>query len=262
MSAFELGASRFLHVAVVILAFHRLRVGMRRALAYKTKVLRNVAGAAAASSEADSAKHKAILQVMRFDPALNVKRVDSYQFIKTQDFMVLDLLTAIKAHQDPSLAFRASCCEGVCGSCAMNINGVNSLACVTYAAQVTVVGPLPNFPVLKDMVVDLKGFFKQYEYIRPFVRNTNLQRYHVDSIYGRYVDACHALYGAPLEATEASGELSTELGAYLRLLDNVVKVGDVTNTVYVLQTLREKGYVVDSEKSKTVIAAAEANLKA
>ena len=235
-----------------------VRVGMRRALAYKTKVLRNVAGAHPSTTAANHA-HKAVLQVLRFDPATNMKRVDSYQFEKTQDFMVLDLLTAIKAHQDPSLAFRASCCEGVCGSCAMNINGVNSLACVTYAAQVTTVGPLPNFPVVKDLVVDLKGFFKQYEYIRPFSRNVNLGRYHIDSIYGRYVDACHALYGKPVETIGGVGAVNTELAAYLRLLDDTVAVGDVSKVVMLLQKLRSKGYVVDSEAAGRLIVEAESN---
>jgi hypothetical protein len=225
---------------------------MRRIISYKTKVFRTLTAAQAESSQSAS-KHKAILQIMRFDPSLNVKRVDSYEFQKTQDFMVLDLLTAIKAHQDPSLAFRASCCEGVCGSCAMNINGVNSLACVTYASQVTTVGPLPNFPVVKDLVVDLKGFFKQYEYIRPFTRNVNLGRYHIDSIYGRYMDACHALYGRPLQIAGAGGDVNTELAGYLQLLDDVVAVGDVSKALLLLRTLREKGYVVDNEKAKAVL---------
>jgi hypothetical protein len=242
---------------------------MRRALAYKTKVLRNVATAAATSGEAAvvrehgatpvAAEHKAILQVLRFDPALNVKRVDSYHFEKTQDFMVLDLLTAIKAHQDPSLAFRASCCEGVCGSCAMNINGINSLACITYATRVTTVGPLPNFPVIKDLVVDLKNFFKQYEYIRPFTRNLNLGRYHVSSVYNRYTDACHALYGKAITNAGAGGEWNTELAAYLRLLDEVVAKGDVTKAVLVMQTMQKKGYDVDNERAKAVLVEAERN---
>lgn len=201
---------------------------------------------------------------MRFDPATNTKRVDSFQYEKKQEFMVLDLLTAIKAHQDPSLAFRASCCEGVCGSCAMNINGINSLACVTYASPtVTTVGPLPNFPVMKDLVVDLKGFFKQYEYIRPFVRNTNLVRSHVDSIYARYLDCCAAIHGtSKVDAKKAqSHPVGTEVASYLALLDKVVSVGDVVKTVDVLQRLRKRGYTVDGEAAKQLIETAAANAK-
>jgi hypothetical protein len=239
---------------------------MRRTL-YKTKVFRHaIASAAPVSASASressgttAAEHQAVLQVMRFDPAANMKRIDSYQFEKTQDFMVLDLLTAIKAHQDPSLAFRASCCEGVCGSCAMNINGVNSLACITYASRVTTVGPLPNFPVVKDLVVDLKGFFKQYEYIRPFTRNVNLHRSHVDNMHARYRDACHALYGKPVTNSGAGGEWNTELAAYLRLLDDVVSKGDVSKAVLVLQKMRKAGYDVDNEKAKAVLVEAEKN---
>ena len=170
-----------------------------RSSVYKSKVVR--AGSAAAAPSDD----KAILQLIRFDPSNNTQRIESYEFDKKQDFMVLDLLTAVKAHQDPTLAFRASCCEGVCGSCAMNINGINSLACITFASQVTTVGPLPNFPVIKDFVVDLRGFFRQYEYIRPFVRNVNLPQCHIDNIYSRYSDACKTLLGSNAEeAAESS----------------------------------------------------------
>lgn len=234
---------------------------MRR-LAYKTKVLRGTAGAA--TEAAAASRSQAILQLIRFDPSTNSQRVDSYQFEKGQDFMVLDLLTAVKAHQDPTLAFRASCCEGVCGSCAMNINGVNSLACVTYASQVTTVGPLPNFPVLKDMVVDLRGFFRQYEYIRPFVRNINLHRYHVDSIYDRYVKTCQTLFGQPVkhsdEAVTAAGSADSELLSFLRILDRCVAVGDVGKAVAVLDKLKSYGYEVGNEKAKALLEEALQNI--
>jgi hypothetical protein len=232
---------------------------MRRAI-YKTKVMHKAIGASA-STEAAASTHMAVLQVMRFDPATNTKRIDNYQYEKKQDFMVLDLLTAIKAHQDPSLAFRASCCEGVCGSCAMNINGVNSLACVTYAAQgLTTVGPLPNFPVLKDMVVDVKGFFKQYEYIRPFVRNHNLQSYHIDSIYSKYVDACATLYGTPAAAATAATE--GEGAAYAKLLAKVVSVGDVPKAVHVINVMTQKGFAPVNGDAAAAIATAQKNFEA
>ena len=242
---------------------------MRRALQpYKTKVMRGIPNAsstavvaqAAASAESPAKSHQAVLQVMRFDPATNTKRIDSYQYVKKQDFMVLDLLTAIKAHQDPTLAFRASCCEGVCGSCAMNINGINSLACVTYATMHTIVGPLPNFPVVKDVVVDMKSFFSQYAYIRPFIRNPNLQRYHVDSIYGRYLSAAAALYGAPpAQQIAARGESQQE--GYEKLMQQCIEVGDASKVLVLLNTLEEQGYNVTNEYARKSLQEALENIK-
>ena len=222
---------------------------------YKTKIMRSstetalsigtshvVSQKAGNASAAKQSTNMAILQVMRFDPAENVKRIDSYQFEKKQDFMVLDLLTAIKAHQDPSLAFRASCCEGVCGSCAMNINGINSLACITYATNHTVVGPLPNFPVTKDLVVDMKSFFSQYAFIRPFVRNHSLQRYHVDSIYRRYNNAAAALYGVPQRVADsaiADTSISDTLEEkFIQFLEHAINSGDSSKTRLVLKAMK------------------------
>jgi hypothetical protein len=229
---------------------------LRRIPTYKTKIARHSSSAAAAVQEAG----KAVLQVIRYDPITNHKRIESYEFDKTQDFMVLDLLTAIKAHQDPTLAFRASCCEGVCGSCAMNINGINSLACVTFAQHVTTVGPLPNFPIIKDMVVDLRGFFRQYEYIRPFVRNVNLHRYHIDSVYQRYNATCQALFGtnpdkAALEASTSSHHAGSEsrVLALLRVLDATVAAGSATQTITTLRKLRDAGLQLDNDAVKQLI---------
>jgi len=93
--------------------------------------------------------------------------------LQPQDRMLLDALERIKSHDD-SLAFRRSCREGVCGSDAMNINGRNGLACVTRIADLkepVELRPLPSFPVIRDLVVDMTRFFKQYESIRPYVIN-------------------------------------------------------------------------------------------
>lgn len=238
---------------------------LRRIPAYKSKIVRSSSGSAAPVTEAG----KAVLQVIRYDPITNHKRIESYEFNKTQDFMVLDLLTAIKAHQDPTLAFRASCCEGVCGSCAMNINGINSLACVTFAQHVTTVGPLPNFPIIKDMVVDLRGFFRQYEYIRPFVRNVNLHRYHIDSVYQRYNATCQALFGtnpdkaALLASADSHGHDATEsrVLALLKVLDATVAAGSATQTIATLRKLREAGLTLDNEATKQIINDAIKNFK-
>lgn len=167
---------------------------------YKTVVRRFAASEAAGAIKSK----KAILQLIRFDPEKNNTRVETYEYDKHHDYMVLDLLIAVKAHQDPTLAFRSSCCEGVCGSCAMNINGVNSLACISFAQDVTTVGPLPNFPVIKDMVVDLRYFFQQYAFTRPFVRNVNLSRNRIDGIVDRYNTFSWVMHGInPADAKTA-----------------------------------------------------------
>lgn len=90
--------------------------------------------------------------------------------------MVLDVLEHLK-HLDPTLAYRRSCREGVCGSDGMNINGKNGLACVTPVAEALdgsstlVLRPLPGMPVIRDLVVDQTPFFRQFEKIRPWLIN-------------------------------------------------------------------------------------------
>lgn len=88
--------------------------------------------------------------------------------------MVLDALIRIKNEIDPTLTFRRSCREGICGSCAMNIDGVNTLACLcripTTTTQETRVYPLPHTYVVKDLVPDLTQFYKQYKSIKPYLQ--------------------------------------------------------------------------------------------
>lgn len=95
--------------------------------------------------------------------------------VDPSDRMLLDVLTRLKAI-DPSLSFRRSCREGVCGSDAMNINGKNGLACVTNIhtlPNTVVLKPLPGLPVIRDLFVDMSGFFKQYHSIKPWLMNTD-----------------------------------------------------------------------------------------
>ena len=88
--------------------------------------------------------------------------------------MVLDALIKIKDEQDPSLTFRRSCREGICGSCAMNIQGSNTLACLAYidddTKTATKVYPLPHMYVLKDLVPDMGNFYEQYRSIEPWLQ--------------------------------------------------------------------------------------------
>ena len=88
--------------------------------------------------------------------------------------MLLDALVFIKAEVDDSLALRRSCREGVCGSDGVNINGKNGLACTTPLAELKepiTVRPLPGLPVIRDLVVDMSQFYKQYESIKPYLQN-------------------------------------------------------------------------------------------
>ncbi|XP_076232370.1 succinate dehydrogenase [ubiquinone] iron-sulfur subunit [Calliopsis andreniformis] len=87
--------------------------------------------------------------------------------------MVLDVLTLIKAQYDPTLSYRRSCREGICGSCSMNINGVNTLACITKVIESSkplVIYPLPHSYVIRDLITDMEEFLKQYQDIDPFLK--------------------------------------------------------------------------------------------
>uniref|UniRef100_A0A0E0LQR1 Succinate dehydrogenase [ubiquinone] iron-sulfur subunit, mitochondrial n=1 Tax=Oryza punctata TaxID=4537 RepID=A0A0E0LQR1_ORYPU len=87
--------------------------------------------------------------------------------------MVLDVLLKIKNEQDPSLTFRRSCREGICGSCAMNIDGDNGLACLTKissASSASTISPLPHMFVIKDLVVDMTNFYNQYKSVEPWLK--------------------------------------------------------------------------------------------
>ena len=95
--------------------------------------------------------------------------------LQPSDVMLLDAMVRLK-ELDDSVAFRRSCREGICGSDAMNINGKNGLACVTRIAEVkepVVLKPLPGLPVIRDLIVDMTQFFKQYHDVKPYVINND-----------------------------------------------------------------------------------------
>ncbi len=115
------------------------------------------------------------LSIYRYDPEKDAKPyMQDYDVqLEQSDRMLLDALVKAKA-QDDSLTFRRSCREGVCGSDAMNINGRNGLACVTKVADLpdhVTLRPLPGQPVIRDLIVDMTQFFKQYHSIQPYVLN-------------------------------------------------------------------------------------------
>jgi succinate dehydrogenase / fumarate reductase iron-sulfur subunit len=101
-------------------------------------------------------------------------RLDSY-WVNLSECgpMVLDAIIKIKNEIDPTLAFRRSCREGICGSCAMNIDGANTLACtwaIKDAGKVVTIYPLPHMAVIKDLVPDLSHFFAQLRSIEPWLK--------------------------------------------------------------------------------------------
>src|SRR6201994_1917637 len=115
-------------------------------------------------------------QIYRWDPADKANpKMDTFEIdLDHCGPMVLDALVKINDQIDPTLSFRRSCREGVCGSCAMNIDGKNHLACLTPIESAkpgpSRVTPLPHLPVLKDLVADLSGLFAQYELIEPWLQ--------------------------------------------------------------------------------------------
>ncbi len=116
------------------------------------------------------------LSIYRFNPDFDKKpymQDFKLDVAKIRGKMLLNAIEALK-EQDPTIAVRRSCGEGVCGSDGMNINGKNGLACITALADLpdtVTLRPLPGFPVIRDLVVDMTHFYKQYEKVKPFLIN-------------------------------------------------------------------------------------------
>lgn len=143
--------------------------------------------------------------IYRFDPDADTKPyMQDYDVVlEPTDHMLLDAILRIKM-EDDSLIIRKSCREGVCGSDAININGRNGLACVTPIRSLKepiILRPLPSFPVIRDLVVDMTQFYKQYYSIKPFLINHDLppekerfqspqQRDELDGVYECILCAC------------------------------------------------------------------------
>ena len=120
-------------------------------------------------------KHMRRFHVYRWNPESNSSpHLDTYELdMDSCGPMVLDALIKIKNEVDSTLTFRRSCREGVCGSCAMNIDGTNTLACTKYNGSVkgdVRVYPLPHLPVVKDLVPDMTHFYAQYRTIEPWLK--------------------------------------------------------------------------------------------
>ncbi len=117
------------------------------------------------------------VSVYRYNPESDARpKMQDYtlDLPEGSDMMVLDVLLLLK-EQDPTLSFRRSCREGVCGSDGVNMNGKNGLACITpistFKGKKLAIRPLPGMPVVRDLVVDLTQFYKQYEKVKPYLIN-------------------------------------------------------------------------------------------
>lgn len=118
------------------------------------------------------------LSIYRYNPDEDPKpymKDYKLEIPQKSDPMLLTLLEKLKSEQDPTISYRRSCREGVCGSDGMNINGKNGLACITHVSTLKtnkiVIRPLPGFPVVRDLVVDMSQFYEQYERIEPYLQN-------------------------------------------------------------------------------------------
>lgn len=125
--------------------------------------------------ENGSAKNPKTFKIYRWEPdSGETPSLDTYEVDMEQcGPMVLDALIKIKNEIDSTLTFRRSCREGICGSCAMNIDGTNTLACIKPIDEVkkdVKIYPLPHLPVVKDLVPDMTHFYAQYASIRPWVQ--------------------------------------------------------------------------------------------
>jgi succinate dehydrogenase / fumarate reductase iron-sulfur subunit len=144
-------------------------------------------------------------RIYRYDPDKDAQPyMKDYDIaLEPTDRMLLDALVRIKSVDD-SLSLRRSCREGVCGSDAMNINGRNGLACITRLADLkepVELRPLPGLPVIRDLIVDMSQFFKQYHSIKPYLRNneeppdkerlqSQAEREELDGLYECILCAC------------------------------------------------------------------------
>ena len=119
--------------------------------------------------------NKKYIRIYRWNPYLKNKPwFNIYPIIiSNKSIRVLDLLIEIKNSQDSTLTFRRSCREGICGSCSMNINGINTLACLQDISKqiYTTIYPLPHMYIIKDLIPDLTNFYNQYKLIKPWLIN-------------------------------------------------------------------------------------------
>ena len=145
-------------------------------------------------------------RIYRYNPETDKKPyIQEYELHDVEPgTMLLAALLRIKDEQDETLSFRRSCGEGVCGSDGMNINGINGLACITSTddlKQPIEIKPLPGLPVIRDLIIDMEQFYKQYRAVKPYMivndpmpevelKQTPKQREQLDGLYECVLCAC------------------------------------------------------------------------
>merc|ERR1712213_11535 len=146
---------------------------------FNSVILVSSRGTAAAAAAAEKPARSKKFTIYRWNPEKpgDKPRMQEYEVdLNKCGPMVLDALIKIKNEMDPTLTFRRSCREGICGSCAMNIGGVNTLACISKIdtnAKVTKIYPLPHMYVIKDLVPDMNNFYQQYKSIQPWLQRND-----------------------------------------------------------------------------------------
>eukprot|EP01006_Ploeotia_vitrea_P039957 TRINITY_DN66392_c9_g1_i1.p2 TRINITY_DN66392_c9_g1~~TRINITY_DN66392_c9_g1_i1.p2 ORF type:complete len:335 (+),score=137.35 TRINITY_DN66392_c9_g1_i1:868-1872(+) len=158
-------------------AIHAMRVMSSSSASTSTASTSTQTAKQATASKATSTKREKTFKIYRWDPDSDAPpRVQTYKVdLNECGPMMLDALIKIKNEQDQTLTFRRSCREGICGSCAMNIDGSNTLACLCNIPQDTAeevkIYPLPHMEVVKDLVPDLNNFYAQYKSIQPWLQS-------------------------------------------------------------------------------------------
>lgn len=128
----------------------------------------------------DTAVKTVVFEVLRYNPEQDAKpRLQEFTVPVPKGMTVLDGLTWIKEHLDPTLSWRSSCRMGICGSCGMFINGLPRLACNNQVLHVSseriVVKPLPNYDIIRDLVPDLESLFAKHRSVKPYLIRQDLQ---------------------------------------------------------------------------------------
>jgi len=144
-------------------------------------------------------------RIYRYNPEKDQKPyMQDYEFNDIKPGMMLLYVLLILKEQDSTLGFRRSCKEGVCGSDGMNINGTNGLACITPLADLkdpVEIRPLPRLPVIRDLIVDMEPFYRQYRDVKPYLtvkdplpevelKQTPEEREKLDGLYECILCAC------------------------------------------------------------------------
>ena len=123
---------------------------------------------------------KVELKIWRYDAVAGKRALEEYEVDAPEEATLLDVLDIVKDRHDGTLAYRKSCRMMICGSCGMRMDGAAVLACkvrmydVAQAGHVPVISAMGNLPIVKDLVVDMEGFFAKFRSVQPFLQNEGI----------------------------------------------------------------------------------------